>query len=513
MSMRIFFLLLAVFGGVTSIYAQPGFNKVFHQYASERFSFLTVDKEKIYCVGTAYDTSINPSPLQIHLVKLDTNGNILLSKLYKDSLNGYLSTDYSSGSILKTRKGNFLFAPAVFGRASLQLLQFNENLDIVSIFEYPLDNNFAEFYDQIIEMPDGGFMIAGAAQRPNYKQDGFIRRVDKLGNILWFKYYGNYNTDETGNCLIRITDNCFLMGGAFGPNIFDGYSSRAGLWMLDSNGVVLKTWVGPQSPDLIVIKGIMSAIDGGFIAHGRVYLGEDAQGSSKVQCCILKFDSTLQLQWIKNIGPYGSDNLGYVGIYDMLQTPDGNYLLAGQRRSYDSPPTVNSDDWGGWLYKFSPEGDSIWARADNAPAGLKPTGSFIYGGLGVLSSGSVVAGGPGDIDDLFHGWVVKVSADGCLDSAFCMATAVHTPEDEKALQIAPNPANEYVNIAFPARAQEHARLCLYNALGVLVQELAIPEGETSHTLALQHLPPGWYMVCWLVDTRVLGRARLVYVGH
>ncbi len=512
MAAKTIFLTLIALAFVTCVAAQPGFNKVFHQYASERFSFLTVDKEKIYCVGTAYDTSINPSPLQIHLVKLDTNGNILLSKLYKDSLDGYLSTDYSSGSILKTTKGNFLFAPAVFGRASLQLLQFNENLDIVSIFEYPLDNNFAEFYDQIVEMPDGGFMIAGAAQRPNYKQDGFIRRVDQFGNVLYFKYYGKYNKDENFRCLLKIDNNRYLAGGSAGPDLSNIYDIHAGLWVIDSNGLVTKTWIATQYPDLLTIMGLLPASDGGFMAHGRRLLGVDAQGS-RVQCCIMKFDSTLQLQWIKGIGPYSSDNLGITAFFDMIQTPDGNYLLAGQRRPYDNPPTVNSDDWGGWLYKFSPEGDSIWARADNAPAGLKPTGTFIYGGVGVLSSGSVVAGGPGDIDDLFHGWVVKVSADGCLDSAFCLATSVYTPLEEKALQIAPNPANEYVNITFPACAQEHARLCLYNALGVLVQEVAIPEGETSHTLALQHLPPGWYMVCWVVDTRVRARARLVHVGR
>jgi len=361
-------------------------------------------------------------------------------------------------------------------------------------------------------MPDGGFMIAGAAQRPNYKQDGFIRRVDKLGNVLWFKYYGNYSTDENFFNLTKINDNRYLAGGGAGPDMTDLNNMFAGLWLLDSNGVVIQKWVGTQYPDLLVIVGLLSTPDGGFIGHGRRYLGENTWGS-KLQCCVLKFNANLQLQWMKNIGPYGTENIGHVGIFDMLQTPDGNYLLSGQRRPYDSPPTVNSDDWGGWLYKFSPEGDSIWARADNAPAGLKPTGTFIYGGVGVLSSGSVVAGGPGDIDDLFHGWVVKVSADGCLDSAFCMATSVYTPLEEKALQIAPNPANEYVNITFPACAQERARLCLYNALGVLVQEVAIPEGETSHTLALQHLPPGWYMVCWVVDTRVRARARLVHVGR
>lgn len=514
MPIRFFFLIITLAAVVSKVRSQPGFNQIYSQYSViDNFSYLAVVNDTIICVGSAYDTTLISSPLQILLVKIDSNGNKIQSRLYRDSLDAYLSTNVYSGDLVRTSTGHFIFPVAVFGRSSIGLVEIDKDLNVISRFEYPLGNNFNETYDQVIELDDSGFMIAGAAQRPNYKQDGFIRRVDKLGNVLWFKYYGNYNTDEAGNCLIKITNNRFLMGGTFGPDIFDGYNSRAGLWMLDSNGVVLKTWVGPQSPDLIVIKGIMPAVDGGFIAHGRVFLGKDAQGSSKVQCCILKFDSTLQLQWIKNIGPYGSENLGYVGIYDMIQTPDGNYLLAGQRRPYDSSPTANNKDWGGWLYKFSPEGDSIWARADNAPAGLKPTGSFIYGGVDLLSSGSVVAAGPGDINNIQVGWVVKVSADGCLDSAFCMATAVHTPEMEKALQIAPNPANELVNITFPACAQERARLCLYNAQGVLVQEVAVQEGETFHTLALQHLPPGWYMVCWVVDTRVLARARLVHVGN
>jgi len=512
MSFKAISLLIFVVAFPNLLLAQPGFNKVYRQYVLDKFSYVIPDKDTIFCFGTAKDTSDFQSPLQVLLIKLDTIGTVLQTQLHKDSLNGYLTFDYSSGNVIKTKNGFFAFPVAVLNRASMQIIQIDYALKVKSVFEYSINENINEFYDQIIEMPDGGFMIAGAAQRPNYKQDGFIRRVDRFGNVLYFKYYGKYSKDENFRCLLKIDNNRYLAGGSAGPDLSNIYDIHAGLWVIDSNGLVTKTWIATQYPDLLTIMGLLPASDGGFMAHGRRLLGVDAQGS-RVQCCIMKFDSTLQLQWIKGIGPYSSDNLGITAFFDMIQIPDGNYLLAGQRRSYDSPPTVNSDDWGGWLYKFSPEGDSIWARADNAPAGLKPTGTFIYGGVGVLSSGSVVAGGPGDIDDLFHGWVVKVSADGCLDSAFCMATAVHTPEDEKALQIAPNPANEYVNIAFPARAQEHARLCLYNALGVLVQELAIPEGETSHTLALQHLPPGWYMVCWLVDTRVLGRARLVYVGH
>ncbi|MBX2891995.1 MAG: hypothetical protein KF734_13785 [Saprospiraceae bacterium] len=62
--------------------------------------------------------------------------------------------------------------------------------------------------------------------------------------------------------------------------------------MLDSNGTVLDTWLGPHDPDLIVVRGVLPASDGGFIAHGRTYWGE-GQWGSKVQETLLKFDSTL----------------------------------------------------------------------------------------------------------------------------------------------------------------------------------------------------------------------------
>ena len=513
MPIRFFFLIITLAAVVSNVRSQPGFNQIYSQYSViDNFSYLAVVNDTIICVGSAYDTTLVSSPLQILLVKIDSNGNKIQSRLYRDSLDAYLSSDFYSGDLVRTSTGHFIFPVAVFGRSSIGLVEIDKDLNVVSRFEYPLGNNFVEFYDQILEMPDGGFMIAGSASRPNYKQDGFIRRIDKLGNVLWFKYYGNYNTDENFLNFTKINDNRFLAGGCAGPDLNDLNNMYAGLWLLDSNGVVIQKWVGTQYPDLLAIVGLLSTPDGGFIGHGRRYLGENTWGS-KLQCCILKFNANLQLQWMKNIGPYSTENIGHVGIFDMIQTSDGNYLLAGQRRPYDSSPTANNKDWGGWLYKFSPEGDSIWARADNAPAGLKPSGEFVYGGVGLLSSGSIVAAGPGDINNIQVGWVVKVSADGCLDSALCLATAVHTPEEENALQIAPNPANELVNITFPACAQEHARLCLYNAQGVLVQELAVQEGETSHTLALQHLPPGWYMVCWVVDTRVLGRARLVHLGH
>lgn len=424
------------------LFAQPGgFNRIYDSASiGNKFFFkIFVDQDTILAMGVGYPTGGGPQGVMI--AKIDSSGNLVAQNFIIDSLNDFLTMDFLWGNIIKTSKNYYAFPATALGRGGHLLIQIDINLQVMSIFEYSIGNNITEFDEHILELPDGGFFIAGKMMRPNYKDDGFIRRIDNSGNLLWFKYYGDYNKDESFRSMVKITENRFLVSGGAGPDSDNSETARAGLWVIDSNGVILDTWLGPEEPDLIIIRGLLPASDGGFIAHGRSYWGQ-GQWGSKVQISLMKFDSTLQLEWLKHIGPSSSN---YNGIYDMIPTPDGHYIVAGQRTAYGDL-TQPSSDWGGWLYKFSEQGDSIWARADNAPSPYSPSGEFAYGGVGLLSSGSVVAGGIGNVDGKFVGWVVKVTADGCLDTIFCNTISAVEPSSEirEQLKIWPNPANEVV---------------------------------------------------------------------
>ena len=484
MSQKSCILLLAILGLNTLGWSQPGFNKIYSQYSGfDDFSRVIVENDTIFCIGATYDTTISPSPLQVLMVKMDTFGNIIQSKLYKDSLNGNLSMNITTGNIIKTAQGYFAFPVAVFGRASIQILQINRLLEVKSVFEYPVGENYNEFYEQIPEMSDSGFMIAGDASRPNLKQDGFVKRIDKYGNVLWFKYYGEMNKDESFRCMVKVSENRFVVGGTIGPNFNDLENIRAGLWAIDSNGVVIDTWVGPNNPNLIVITGLLPASDGEFVAYGRTYLGEGSWGS-KVQISLMKFNASLQLQWLKHIGPNSSN---YNGSYDMIPTQDGNFIMAGMRTSYGDL-TAPSEDWGGWLYKFSDQGDSIWSRADNAPPGYTPTGQYAYGGVGELSSGSIVAGGEGDIVNKFVGWVVKVTADGCMDTLFCQTSKSEKVVVPTGVSLSPNPANNATLIRFAQPSSNGFQLVLYDLAGRILLKQQILAGLLEHTVQLSEYP-------------------------
>lgn len=489
----------------TTSIAQPGFNRIYDasSIGNKQFHKILVDQDTVIALGVGYETN---TPQGIALAKLDSSGNLLAQNFILDSLGDFLSTDFLWGDFFKTSQGHYAFPAVALNRGSYLLIQIDKNLAVKSIFEFGTPQGTSTPFDEaIVQLDDGGFFICGHISRQNQKRDGFVRRVDKNGNVLWFKYYGDYTKEEMFTCIARVSNNRFVLGGGLGPNATDPYALRAGLWAIDSNGTVTDTWVGPQDPNLIILRGMLPRPEGGFIAHGRTYWGEGDWGS-KVQVSLAGFDADLQMQWLRHIGPSSSN---YNGAYDMMRTADGHYLLAGERTAYGDLSEPSGGDWGGWLHKFNSVGDSLWSRADNAPDGLVPTGAYTYGGLGALSSGSIVAGGRGDIENKFTGWVVKVTADGCLDTLFCQGQSAvgEVPVGQGSLR--PNPSSGEVEWVFPAPAAPGTVLCVYDLWGRRVLELDVSVGSASHRLWLSALPNGCYILHTTVQGRITGRQRLV----
>ncbi|MFN0037192.1 MAG: T9SS type A sorting domain-containing protein [Saprospiraceae bacterium] len=477
--------------------AQPGFNRIYDaaMIGNKSFDKIFVDQDTIIAFGVGYEPN---SPQGIALAKMDSFGNLMAQNFILDSLGDHLAMDFLRGNVIKTSKGYYAFFADILGRGATLLVQIDNKLNVQSAFELPdPDEGYTVFDNSILETHEGGFLISGLIARENFKYDGLVRRIDKYGNLLWFKYYGGYHTDEGFGSVLKINDNRFILGG--------GDQARGSLWAIDSNGIVLDQKI-IQQPILTAINGLIHSEDGGLIARGHTYLGEGPWGSMS-QAAIMKFDSALQLEWMKSVGP---SSTYYNNFLDIEKTPDGHYIVAGERTAYGDP-SQPSDDWGGWLYKFSAQGDSIWSRADNAPPGYDATGEFVYGGVGVLSSGSIVAGGRGDIDNKFVGWVVKVTADGCLDTLFCQTSGVGEVMgngENGSLQVFPNPASTSAEIYFQVPAPKDCRFLLYDLAGRLVHSEPLTEGASAHTLSLTNYPNGWYFVCITENGRVLAREKI-----
>jgi hypothetical protein len=491
------FLLLAILGLNTWAWSQPGFNRIYDAtiIGNKSFDKVFVDQDTIFALGVGYQLN---SPQGLTLAKIDSFGNLVAQNLILDPLGDHLTMDFLWGNVIKTSQGYYAFPAIALGRGARLLIQIDQDLQVKSIFEFSLPTgDLSEFDNVILETQDGGFLIVGDVQRPNLKLDGFMRRIDSLGNLLWFKYLGGYLTGEYISFASQVDNNRFLLSG--------GGQAKGTLWLVDSIGVLLEQ-KNIQAPNLTNIGDHIRISDGGFIAEGSRYLGEGEWGS-KIQPVLMKFDSTLQLEWLKNVGPSTSN---FNTFLDLAKTLEGQIIAAGSRTAYGDP-SVPGTDWGGWLFKFSEQGDSIWSRADNAPLGYDATGGFQYGGVGILSSGSIVAGGLGEVDNKLVGWVVKVTADGCMDTLFCQTSKSEEVVVPTSVHLSPNPANNAAQIRFAQPSSDGSQLLLCDLAGRILLNQQIPAGVLEQTIQLSEYPSGWYFVTLLENGRVVLREKLVVI--
>jgi hypothetical protein len=227
-----------------------------------------------------------------------------------------------------------------------------------------------------------------------------------------------------------------------------------------------------------------------------------------VQPTLAKFNTKLEVEWVKHFGmqlPLFADNI----FWDVEPTSDGNYMGAGE-----SFIIVNPNDTvfnAGWLMKFSPEGDSIWSRYDLPPLSTQAwmSNDQFFGGVGILSSGNIVAGGSASENNERYIWLVKVTPDGCLDTLFCGLVPIREPMKSTPIEVYPNPANTTVSVTLPPAAGEVA-LVLYDVQGKPVRRQAGHGSTTVATVETGNLSPGIYFLeIRLTDGRTERRKLLV----
>lgn len=491
------FLLLA-FHLVVS--AQPGLNKSYDLNLSyNQFCTILVDSDTIVFVGIS--SAIDSPYIQSALIgRIDSLGNILGYNTIKDSLGGYLDT---GERLVKTPSGDYAFTSAILLRKSDALYIFTKELALKNIFEFPDTVNLSVFYKGLVTL-ENGYLLAGYVTQPNHKRQGFVRKLDEQGNTVWHKYYGISDQDELVLGLTALSDTTFIICGTAGLDFFDLVTMRTKIWMIDSGGAVLKTW---QSPDSLKTTGtFLTSVcpDGGLLGFAWNFNGYNDWGDEKEQPALIKWNSNLEWEWTQYFGPAHSS---FSLWHDLRPTPDGNFIGAGRVAPYNLAD-LNAHLYG-WLYKFTPEGDSIWARADLSEVPYESgIDDNVFGGVGFLSSGSVVAGGNSYINGQFYGWIIKVTPDGCIDTLYCQTSALRPESEVRKMKIYPNPADEEVFIDHTVLPE--GTLLTLTALSdgcVVWQQTTIPGQQVR--VATARFAQGMYVLSALTPRGVTAREKLV----
>ncbi|MCB0587309.1 MAG: T9SS type A sorting domain-containing protein, partial [Phaeodactylibacter sp.] len=348
---------------------------------------------------------------------------------------------------------------------------------------------------------------SGSIQRLNYLNNAFARRVDQQGNTLWFKYFGAYEVEAVFNDMAKVNDTVFVAFSTTAVADNPGLIASA-IKYIDWNGNVVRSWQSEPGPEIGFARKILPGVDGGLITFGQ-YPVEEVGETIMVQPTLAKLDSTFQMEWVRHFS-YVAPLSAKIKFWDLEQLSDGNYIGAGE--SINEP---GSEPWrrAGWLYKFSPQGDSLWEALPEAP--FLPPSEYDVGtlaGVGELSSGSIVAAGEVNKGNQRYIWLVKVTPDGCLDTLCSMVTGleeVAAPVGEVSFSLYPNPASGPLTLAWAGAPPDgDALIRIFHGTGreVWRQRRRL---EQQVELNLNGLPSGGYFLQVRTETENLMKKVVV----
>lgn len=371
----------------------------------------------------------------------------------------------------------------------------------------------ADYGHDIVLTADSGYIIVGTTLSSGHgKEDLYLLRVNRYGDLLWSKTYGGAQTDE-GWSVRPTLDNGYILCGTTA-------SSGAGygdLWLfkMNANGdsVWAKTFGGAggesgfaarQTPDggyiavgctgsfgegyssVYVVKtsgtgdslwarsyggakadvgySIENTLDLGFVIAGSTA----SYGLGYSDAYIIKLDGSGTLEWQNTFGGIKDDR-----AFAICLTADGGYVLAGTTESFGAG---GADQY---IVKVDPLGYSTWSKtyggnqADYCRAiGAGQSGRLVLAGYSYSSS----SGG----SDLL---LTTVSIENVTDVYEPEQTPL--PSGYTLAQNYPNPFNLSTHISFSIPRRSRVELSIYNILGQLVKSFA-PE----------NLPAGTFTVEW-----------------
>ncbi|WP_159025503.1 T9SS C-terminal target domain-containing protein [Aquimarina sp. Aq78] len=289
------------------------------------------------------------------------------------------------------------------------------------------ETNLGGFSDEaansIQQTSDGGYIVAGMTDSNDQDISGdtsfadfWIVKLDGSGNLVWETNYGGSGNEEATD-IEQTSDDGFIVAGFTSSSNGDVGDNYGGLdyWVikLDSfGGLVWETNLGGTGFD--IAQSVEQTLDGGYIVGGYSESSDGVVGSNygEKDFWIVKLDVLGNLVWETNLGGTLDDL-----AYDVHQTTDQGYIVAGYSESSDFDVSGNNGKKDSWILKLDTSGELVWqvnlgsSESDAARSVQQTTdGGYIFAGNSGASDfdASTNNGGYADF------WVVKLNPFGEL---------------------------------------------------------------------------------------------------
>ena len=242
-----------------------------------------------------------------------------------------------------------------------------------------------DYIESVASTSDGGYIAGGRfssstiqvgnetlTNHNNGRDDGLIIKYNSSGEVEWVKSYGG-SYDDRIQSVASTSDGGYIAGGYFQSSTIqvgnetltnNGFTYSYDCLIIKYNSEGKVEWAdsfGGSDDDYIL--SVAPTSDRGILVGGRF-------GSSTIQvenetltsngdsdCLIIKYNSSGEVEWAKNIGGSGNDE-----ILSVAPTSDGGIIVTGNIKS-DMQVGDQTLTAGNYLIKYNSQGMVLLAKA------------------------------------------------------------------------------------------------------------------------------------------------------
>ena len=300
-----------------------------------------------------------------------------------------------------------------------------------------LGGSAADLGWSIVQLKDGGFVVAGVTTSPNNGDvsglhtdfgplnDMWILRLDSVGGLLWQKCLGG--SIEEGAVAIKQTfDNGFIITGFASSSDYDVagggiHGNDYDYWIVKTDSLCNIQWqkcFGGTYYDYA--KDIIQTNDSGYVVVGYVESldGDITSSYGGQDIWVVKFNTLGNITWKKLFGGSNEDQ-----ALAVRESSDGSLIIAGSTRSSDHDISfIHPGPIDAWVLKLDSIGNLIWQKCYGGTdgegftsLGIDHSGNYLFVGWTYSNDGDVSGmHGSGD------GWVIKTDTSGQILSQKCV---------------------------------------------------------------------------------------------
>lgn len=477
-------LLLLV---TTQTTAQMVFNKTYFQdRPSMRFSSVSLTDTAYMVMGVTVN-KVSPYTDQALFMRINYAGEI---ENYQAKPDTNIVITGLFWNTLQNADGNSFVFTGYGGDTTQHLVSgiISKQLDTIAIKRFYIPNTYA-LQGLTLCKYDQYYFIAGVHNyKPGFDANVVLLKMDSIGNILWHKFYDQWEMDFAQS--LTVLNNGNLMLGAE-RNDLGQPIVHSNTWLLevDTGGNIVRQWFDPND-STYVAEGLRQTQDGGFI-YGAQKKREQSVNDVYKTATIVKLDSNFNKQWV-----FDSDTLSPTGFTDIEILPDGSYIACGTKNYRYA-----------WIVKLSATGQKLWSKQY---VGIQDWGSQNFlTDIDVLPDGGLIAVGQCQLSGATPpqvGWFLKLDSNGCeVENCLAGIDGGQVTDDRGQIQVWPNPASGVVTVMLPDEMRE-AEVKIFDVAGKVVK--GFKAATAAAVVDVSDLNKGLYLIAAEKEGKY-ARAKLV----